>query len=274
MGCSCSDHDHDHEHGQRVRELLGSVGLSEVFDQGRSAIAEAGTALDQLNRFERAIALGFETQVADVYRQAAERSNQRAQEQVQAVLARLNHRTKEKDWKGHVNRVRTAFKERGGATKLTDLREEIRVRLLHDDSGLSASVAELSLTALDAATKAASRGDLNEVAAHMRGIMESALQGFASPEMGRQPIGIGLHEGSHGKAKRRPIGGGQDVKGWCVALGVCLAWAYSSLIASLIICFAVPFCWCCFHLAVLGAFMVHHLACFAAFYGPCRAQGG
>jgi len=66
------------------------------------------------------------------------------------------------------------------------------------------------------------------------------------------------------------IAGGQNVNGWCVALGACLAWAYSSLIASLIACFVIPFCWCCFHLAALGTFAIHQLLCIAAFSSGCR----
>ena len=219
--------------------------------------------------------LDRQAELADIHLDAAKRSNQRAREQIQAVLARIDHRLKEKDWRGNVGRVRTAFKERGGAAKLADLRADIRLRLLNDDSGLSATVAELSVATLDSAIKAASKGDLNEVVGHLRGIMDHALKGFESPEMGRQPIGLELPGVPRGKkTPRPPIGGGQDVKGWCVALGVCLAWAYSSLVASLIVCFAVPFCWCCFHLAALGTFAVHQLLCFAAFHGKCVEQGG
>lgn len=199
--------------------------------------------------------------MANIYRDAAKRSNQRAREQVQAVLARIDYRLKQKDWKGNVDRVRTAFKEHGGAAKLTDLRADIRLRLLNDDSGLSANVAKLSLLAVDSAIKAASKGDLNEVAGHLRRIMDSALHGFESPEMGRQPIGLEFPDGPQAKTKRPPIRGGQDVKGWCVVLAVCLAWAYSSFVVALIVCFAVPFCFCCYHMAAALTFAAHQALC-------------
>jgi hypothetical protein len=207
--------------------------------------------------------------MASTYREAAKRSNQRAREQAQTVLDRLDQRLKEKDWKGHVNRVRAAFKERGGAAKLADLREDIRLRLLNDDAGISANLAELSMTALDGAIKAASKGDLDEVAAHLRGVMDFALRAFESPEMGRQPVGIGMPNTRRGKTKRPPIGGGVVDAGWCAALAACLIWAYSSLVVSLILCGAIPFCWCCIHLLILGTFAVHETLCHVLFQKRC-----
>lgn len=272
MRCSCSDHNNDY--AQKVNNLLGSVGLMEVVEQGREAIAEAGRALGHLNRSERANSLGFGSEVVGIHSDAAARSNQRAQEQVRAVLARIDHQLQDKDWSGHVARVRAAFKERGGEKKLADLRADVRLHLLDDDPGLSATAAELSLAALDAALKAASEGDLDQLAGHMRGVMDYALRGFESKEMGRQPVGLGLLDGAKADGGPAPVGGAADVNGWCVALYACLAWAWSSLIASLIVCFAVPFCWCCFHMAALFTFMVHQFACIAAFATPCSRQGG
>lgn len=270
MGCSCSGSSHHgHEHAQKVSELLGSVGLKEVIEQGREAIAEGGRALGHLNRSERAKALGYGSEVSSIHADAATRANLRAQEQIQAVLGRLDHVLQDEDWGANVERVAAAFKERGGARKLQDLRADVRLRLLNDEPELSASLAGLSLAALDAAIKAGSEGDLNQVAAQLRGIMESTLKGFQSPAMGRQAIGLGIVDGAAGADGPAPIGGGADT-GWCVALGACLAWAWSSLIASLIVCFAVPFCWCCFHLAALGTFMAHQFLCIVAFASLCN----
>jgi hypothetical protein len=184
------------------------------------------------------------------------------------VLARIDHVLGADDWSGHVERVGAAFKEHGGSKKLEDLRADIRLRLLDDDTGLSAPVAELSMACLDGAIKAASDGNLNQVVAHMRNTMEGALRGFAAPEMGRQSIGLGLFHDERGDSGSPPIGGGDT--GWCVALAACLAWAYSSLIASLIACFAFIWCVCCWHLAIMGTFAVHQLACFAVFQPLCN----
>jgi hypothetical protein len=142
MGCSCTNCSNENQdHAQKIGELLGSVGLKEIVDQGREAIAEAGRALGQLNRSERAKALGFGSEVIEIYSDSAKRSNQRAREQVQTVLDRLVHQTKQKGWESNVVRVKQAFKDRGGSAKLADLRADIRLRLLNDDSGLSATVA-------------------------------------------------------------------------------------------------------------------------------------
>lgn len=269
MGCSCSDHTSDH--AQRVDDLLASVGLKEVAEQGREAIAEAGRALEQQNRAERAESLGFGAEVSTIHLDAAKRSNRRAQEQIQTVLARMDHTREADDWSGHVERVRAAFKEQNGPEKLDDLRADIRLRLLDDGTGLSATVAELSMACLDGAIKAASAGDLNEVVAHMQGTMEGSLRGFASPEMGRQSIGLGLFDDKPAGGSP-PIGGGDT--GWCIALAACLAWAYSSLIASMIACFAFIWCVCCWHLAILGTFFAHQLACVTILAPLCNRKTG
>src|SRR5258706_9231071 len=176
MGCSCGEH--TAEYHKKVHELIGSVGLMEIVDQGREAIAEAGRALTHLNRSERAASLGFDTAIAKVHREAAERSNRRSRQQAHAVIARIDHRLKEKDWPAHVERVRAAFKEQGGAEKLADLRADIRLRLLEEDPGVSAAMAELALSVLDGASKAAAQGDLNQLLAHMRATMDYAMRGF------------------------------------------------------------------------------------------------
>lgn len=256
MGCTCSDHTNAADHAQKVREVLGSVGLNEIIEQGREAISEAGRALVQLNRSERATSLGFGSEVSKTYYDAAERSNRRGREQLQTVISAIDARLAKKDWKATVERVRVAFKDRGGAQKLADLREDVRVRLLNEEPGISARHAELSLTVLDDATKVASSGDLNDVLGHMRKIMDWALHEFESAEMGRQ---LGQLPLSDQKGIRD--------EGWCIAMSACLAWAWSSLIACLIVCFALPFCWCCFHFAVLVTFMAHQLLC-AVILGP------
>ena len=192
MGCSCSNQAQAHNYQQKVDELLRSVNLKEVVDQGRAAIEEAGRALDYLNRSERATALGFGAEVSSIHLDAAKRSNQRAREQAQTVLARIDDLVQQKTWAEHVRRVREAFRERGGAAKLNAFREDVRLNLLNNDSGMSAVVARLSVTVLDSAIKSAAEGDLNHIAAHLRGVMAAALSGFEAPDMGRQPVGLGL----------------------------------------------------------------------------------
>ncbi len=143
----------------------------------------------------------------------------------------------------------------------------MRMQFLEQDPGLSGPVAGQALALLDRGLERARSGSLDSVLDLMREHCKLALEGFAGEEMGRQPSAQVFH-GPDGGPPR--IAGGQNVNGWCVALGACLAWAYSSLIASLIACFVIPFCWCCFHLAVLATFMVHQLVCIAAFSPNCR----
>jgi hypothetical protein len=253
------------EDTQKARELFGALGLYEIVEQGREAIVEAGRALGQLNRAEKATALGFERAVADIYRDAAKRSNQRAQEQIQTVLARIENRITEADWKGTVDRVRIAFKERDGASKLANLRDDIRLRLLNDDPGVNAATARLVLATLDGAIKVAAKGDLNEIVAYARGIMTNGLKGIQSPEMGRQPVGLSLlPDRKLGKTKQPPVRGGAN-EGWCIAFALCEGWNVTSIIFCLIACFATPFCWCCYHLACLGTFIVVNFGCFGLY---------
>lgn len=265
MGCSCSE-EHATKHSEKVNELLDSIGLREIVEQGRGALDQAGTGLQQLNRSERVHSLGFGSEMAAVHADAAARANQRAQDQVRAVIARIDHVVQGNDWAGHVERVRQAFEENDGATKLVDLRADVRLRLLDTDPGMNATAAELTLASLDGAIKAASGGDLNQVVGHMREVMQAALKGFESPEMGRQSIGHGLLEDERGEG----VGGGSA--GWCVALAACIAWATSSLIASLVACFAFIWCVCCWHIAILATFGVHMFACNAILGPLCSAK--
>jgi len=264
MSCNC--HQTDDQTRRDYDEVLDHAGLREIVNQGRSAIDTAATALGHLARAERAQALGFGGDVAQMHRDLAVRNNRRAREQFEFLGERIEARTKQDDWAGLVKEAEAAFSERGGAERLDDARAEIRMQLLQEDTGLSAAVSEQALALFDRTAERAKRGNLNDVLGLMRETCRTAGEGFGAEEMGRQaaPQAMTLGEGHP-----PPVGGGQNVNGWCVALGVCLAWAYSSLIASLIVCFAVPFCWCCFHLAVLATFMVHQLACIAAFSGRC-----
>jgi hypothetical protein len=267
MGCSCGGHT-DERSQRQVDALLDSLGMKEVFEQGDAAISEAGEAVDQLNRFERATALGFGTEVATIYSEAAARANRRAQEQARVVLARIDHVVQADDWPGHVKRIQAAFKEHGGAEMLADLREDFRLQLLDTDAQVRASSAELALACLDGAIKAASDGDLNQFVGYVRNVMESAQRGFADPEMGRQSLGQGLFDDLH-EGGAPTIGGGQAA-GWCVLLAACLAWAASSLVFCILACGGTPFCWCCYAVGCFLTGTAHAALCFAAFDQRCR----
>jgi hypothetical protein len=264
MGCSCSE-PHTADHSHKANEVLASVGMKEVVEQGHGALEEAGRALEHLNRSERAVSLGFGSEVASIHADAAMRSNERAQEQIRTVIARIDHVLEGDDWDGHVKRVRKAFKEHDGTRKLVALRADVRLHLLEADSSLSANVAELTLASLDGAIKAASEGDLNQVVAHMRGIMDAALRGFESPEMGRQSIANGLLEDERGDG----IGGAST--GWCVALAACIAWAWSSFFFTVIVCMAIPFCWCCISPLIFATAMLHVAGCYHFLQPLCNA---
>jgi hypothetical protein len=264
MGCSCSEHA-TREHSHQVNELLASVGMKEVVEQGRGALEEAGRALQHLNRSERAASLGFGSEVASIHADAAARSNQRAQEQVRTVIARIDHVVQGDDWTAQAERIRRAFKERDGALMLVALRADVRLHLLEGDPGVNASAAELTLASLDGAVKSASEGDLNRMVGHMREVMQAALRGFESPEMGRQSIGHGLLEDERGDG----VGGGST--GWCIALAACIAWAWSSSVFSVACCAAIPFCWCCLTPIIFAVAVLHTAGCLHFLQPLCDA---
>jgi len=265
MSCGCKTSDADAQ--RKSDEVLDHVGLREIVDQGHGALTEASTALSHIARAERAEALGFGDDVVRMHTDLAARSNRRACQQLEFLLQRIDARAKADDWAGLVEQVQRSFGEHGGPERLEDARAEVRMQFLEQDPGLSGPVAGQALALLDHGLERARGGNLDSVLDLMREHCKAALEGFAADAMGRQPSTQVFH-GPGGDPPR--IAGGQNVNGWCVALAACLAWAYSSLIASLIACFVIPFCWCCFHLAVLGTFAVHQLLCIAAFAPNCR----
>jgi hypothetical protein len=216
------------------------------------------------------MSLGFGSEVANIHSDAAKRSNQRAREQVQTVLDRIDHVVQDGDWSGHVERVRGVFAERGGKRMLEDAREDFRLHLLDDDPGFSAKVAELLLASLDRAISAASEGDLNQVVGHMRGTMKAALRAFESPEMGRQPIDLMTLDDSRAKKVTKSGGGsGGGNQDWCAARDACIAWAVSSFVASMIVCFAIPFIWCSWSFQIVASFGGSLALCMAIFQSLC-----
>ncbi len=253
---------------KRVNALLDSVGILEIVEQGRWAISEAGKALAYLNRSERAIALGFEPEVARMTSEAATRVNQRAQEQIRTVLSRIDFVREGDDWAAHVERIRSGFAEHNGRKMLDDARADVLLRLLEDEPGLSASAAHLAVAGLDGAIDAASDGDLDQVVGYMRLVMENALQGFSEPEMGRQSVGHDLLDQIRGAKSSKPARARDE--GACTALLICLAWAWSSFIASIIICAVVPFCWCCFAWAAGLTLAAHQTLCGLIFGTACN----
>ena len=174
---------------------------------------------------------------------------------MRTVLARIDHVRQGEEWAPHVERVRATFIERNGAKMLDDLRADIRLRLLEEDPGLGASVAALSLASLDGAIAAASGGDLDRVVGHMQGTMEQAVDALASPDASGEDVSAVQ------RAADDPA---------CVALAVCLAWAYSSFIAAMIVCFAVPFCWCCYAAAAIITWVGHQALCVAILGTLCN----
>lgn len=262
MSCVCRQAD-DHAE-RRAGEVLEHAGLGEIVEQGRGAVEEASRALNHLARAERAVALGFGEDVARMHRDAAIRSNQRARQQFGFLVERIDARRQADDWAGIVERAETSFRERDGSQRLQDARADVRVRLLDEDSGMSAAVAEQTLALFDHVLERARGGSLNAVLDLMRESCEAAQEGLASEEMGRQPAPqvSQLFRGGPSAAA-----GGQNVNGWCVALTVCLIWANSSFIAATIIC--IVWSACAFYPLLLAVWGAHNAACNAAFLVPC-----
>lgn len=270
MSCGCAGNGTDAHDKQRVDELLGRAGLGEMFDQGRSAMESASTALTHLTRAERAAALGFGAEAEALHRATARRHNRRAVQQYDFLAQRIQaHRKQQSGWDELVQGAKAGFREHGGLQSVADAREEFRVHLYTMDRGLTADVSEQALRLFDRIAERFGDGDLDAGLDLLHEQAVIARDAFAQDDMGRAPASQALfHDDSSGPI----IAGGQNVNGWCIALGVCLAWAISSLIASLIICFAVPFCWCCFHLVLMGSFLAHEATCLVLFDAPCRAQ--
>lgn len=266
MGCGCSQTDGETE--RRHGEVLERAGLAEIVEQGHSALGEGARALGHLGRAERAEVLGFGADVARMHRDAADRGNRRARQQLGALIERIDARRKAEDWPGLAKQTEASFAEHAGTERLADGRADFQIRLLEEDPSMSAAVAEQALGLFDHMAERAQRGDLNAVLDLMRDTCQVAQAGMESDQMGRQPAAqvSGLFpDGASGAA------GGQNVNGWCVALAACEAWAISSFIAATIVCAAVPFCWCCFYPILLAAFFGHHLTCLAVFAPGCSA---
>lgn len=269
MGCGCSQANGEPE--RRYGEVLEHAGLREIVDQGHSALEEGAKALGHLVRAERAETLGFGDDVARMHRDAAVRSNRRARQQFEFLIERIDARRKADDWPGLVKQAGASFGEHGGRERLDDARADFQVHLLEEDPGMSAAVAEQALALFDHTSKRAGRGDPDAVLDVMRETCELAQTGLASDEMGRQPAPQVAHLFRNGPSG---AAGGQNVNGWCVALGLCEAWAISSFIAATIICLAIPFCWCCFYPVLMAAFLGHHFTCLAVFAPGCSSGKG
>ena len=182
------------------------AGLRDVFNLGREAVNGAGRALTQSNRSERATALGFGSDVAKVHSAAATRVNERARDQIQMVMDRLEEVRRGDDWPGNVARMRAGFQDRDGAKRLDDARADLRLAMLEDDPGLKASVAEFSLRILDNTLRVAAGGDLDQIADHLRKIMENAVKRI-------------LLAGDGTPAGRPRVVGGQSGRQWLPAAG-------------------------------------------------------
>jgi hypothetical protein len=266
MSCGCNQTDDDAQH--KTDELLEGAGLREIVEQGHSALAAASTALNHLTRAERAHILGFGDDVARMHRDAATRHNRRACEQLEFLIQRIDARKQADDWADIVKQAEIGFLEHGGQERFHDLRADVRMHLLEQEPGLSAAVSEQALALFDRAAESAKLGNLTTVLDFMQENCQVALEGFASEGMGRQPASQGFYLTD---GDPPPVAGGQDVNGWCVALAACLAWANASLIATLLWCGAVPFCFCCFAGAVWLTYIGHWNLCFIAFVqtGAC-----
>lgn len=266
MSCGCKQADDGAQ--RRFDEVLERGGLRDIVEQGRGALDEDSRALTHLIRAERADILGFGDDVARMHRDAATRSNRRAQQQLGFLIERIDARREADDWADIVKNAEAAFGEHGGQERLEDARAELRTHLLEQDPGTSAAVSEQVLALFDHTAERVRRGNLNAVLDVMRENAQVARDGFASKEMGRQPAAQASHLFGGGPSS---AAGGQNVNGWCVALAACEAWAISSFVAATLICLAVPFCWCCFYPVLMLAFLGHHMTCLAVFAPGCAS---
>ena len=257
MACSCTNSTREYE--QQVDSLLDSVGLAEVFRQGRDTFAEAGRALIHLNRAERARLLGFEEAVVRLHFEAAGRAALRARNQMQNVLARIDGVRQREDWSANLEKIRTEFLARNGRSALDDARADLRLRWLEEDPGVNAKTAQLMLATLDSQFALAIDGDLDQIVDGMRRTLgDASLSLVPSSENDRQfwPSDIASLAAS---------------ETCTIIFDACIIWAFLSLAAGIVICFAV--CWCCFAWVLFLAYSAHFLSCVAA-AEICKAASG
>src|SRR5690242_9097281 len=147
MGCTCEKRRDDYR--EETFKLLEEADLRGIAEQAVATPEATNRAVRHLEKAERAERLSLGSDVAALYRQAADRDRAQGIRNYRAVLARIDERTGRADWGELVDGARQAFEERDGAALVDEARGRLRLAVL-DMDGISADDAEAAVGIFDA----------------------------------------------------------------------------------------------------------------------------
>jgi hypothetical protein len=237
MTCSCGTNERDAE--ARVADLFATAGLREIVQQTRDANQVMTESIRQLEKADRAAALGYGEDVVALHRSAGERANRRCRRQFRAVIEAIDDRVSRDDWSDFVAKTQHEYETHEGPQQLEDGRADCRAVLL-DMDGLPARDASQTVVMLDRAFDRVVADGLSGGVQLLRENLENGVEVLSAPEMGRQP-------GSPGP----------------VAFAICMAGAIAIVIIAVILCAGSLFCWCCWSPFIFLAFSVTAAGCAA-----------
>ena len=218
--CTCYRREADDTRDE-VFKLLEVIDLRSVSEQAAAIPDLMVTVVRHLQKSERTERLGLGADVAQLYREAAERDHAQAIRQLRAVIARLDERTGRDDWGDLVERARREFEEHEGLALVADAKGRLRLAMLELD-GVSGDEAARTAAAFDESLDRVVRDPLSGAAQLLREALERGLEALQTPEMGRQPAS--------------PQTGARQF---------CMNVSYAIAAAMMVACIFAPFCWCC-----------------------------
>jgi hypothetical protein len=242
MACHCCEKTGGATARQQVDDLLESVNFRDIAEQANSVLETLGNASRQLKKAERAEHLGLGADVAALYRRAAEREDTRARRQMQAVIDRLDERTRSDDWNDLTGRMRQHFDEHDGRAAVDDARDRWRLVLFEADD-LTASYAVETMATANRFLDRAQRDGLNGVTQLLRDGLDRALGTIGTDDASRK--------------RRPPIAGAQiTLPPLNPAEILCITIACAAAAVALIACFWVSLCFAAYFIAMVLAVAV------------------
>jgi len=220
MKCGCQPHSGNEKHKEAFG-YLEIVGLREVAEEASALSGATARAIRQFEKAERAEQLGLGDEVAALYREDAERDRAQAVRQFRGVMARLDSRLGQDDWRELADRSTREFEERDGAALFEDARGRLRLEVLEMDGVPGPDAAVMMQVFSESLDRARAEG-LDGAARLLRERLEAGMQALQSPGMGRE--------------QASPLTQNQTI-----CLGIVSAMATAMMIA----CAFAPYCWCC-----------------------------
>jgi hypothetical protein len=238
MACTCQES--GKENREVILKLVETVDLRDVAEQATAIPETMTSAIRHLEKAERAERLGLGADVAALYRQAAERDRAQARRQFRAVIQRLDERTSRDDWGELADRIKREFEAQDGSALIEEAGGRFRLAVLEMD-GVSADDAAETVALHDEALDHIRVDGVNGGTRFLKEHLEQGLQALQSPEMGRQ--------------RASPL---TELTIVCISIIVALA------AIALAVCGFLPFCWCCFGVALAIGTAVGVAACLLA----------